>query len=384
MSLGVLNKNQYAIRYRTFSRLKFHKLVSVKLWPSPWKVIFFCGKLRSLIQLQNLTMILNGTIGKSVQVLDLNDTPPGTIGEYWLHLINDGVGEPIYLPIIVARGAFDGPVLGITAAIHGNELNGIPVIQRFFSELDVDNLHGTIVGVLVMNVPGLIREQRRFSDGTDLNRIAPGRPDGNVSEVYINRIIERILRNFNYLIDLHTASFGRVNSWYIRADMSSEITSRMARLQNPEIILHNKANDGTFRGAANSMGIHAITLELKDPHIFQFDVIDDALTGIRNVAHDLKMTEGEIKVTAPKTILCDSSYWIYTDEGGILQVLPKVCEKISRGQPIAEVRTIFGRVTRTYHAPEDGIIIGKSVDPINPTGSRIIHLGVKLKEIPIL
>lgn len=329
-------------------------------------------------------MISQSTIGTTIQSLDLSATPPGSIGEYWLHLINDGVGEPVCLPIIVARGRYDGPVLGITAAIHGNELNGIPVIQRFFSELDVDNLHGSIVGVLVMNVPGLLREQRRFSDGTDLNRIAPGRPDGNVSEVYINRIVDRILSRFDFLIDLHTASFGRVNSWYIRADMASDVTSRMARLQNPEIILHNKANDGTFRGAAHSMGIHAITLELRDPHVFQFDVIEDALTGIRNVAIDLHMMEGEIKVTTPKTIFCESSYWIYTDEGGILHVLPQVCDRITRGQPIAEVRTIFGQVSRTYHAPENGIIIGKSVDPINPTGSRIIHLGVKIREIPIL
>lgn len=321
---------------------------------------------------------------EQIYALDINDTPKGSIREYWLHIINNGIGEPVRIPIIVARGAYDGPVLGITAAIHGNELNGIPVIQRLFKEINVKELHGTVVGVLVLNVPGLLLGQRKFNDGTDLNRISPGRPNGDVSQLYINRIVDRILKNFTYLIDLHTASFGRINSWYIRANMTKEITARMARLQSPEIILHNPANDGTFRGTASSMDIRSITLELRDPHIFQFDVIEDALVGIRNVLYDFKMLKGEIICPIKNTILCDRSYWIYTDEGGILEVYPKVKDIVQKGDLIAEVRTIFGKVTSRYFAPEDGIVIGKSVNPVNQTGSRILHLGIHPQEIPCI
>ncbi len=317
-----------------------------------------------------------------IQQLDIGAAPRGAISEHWLHIINNGIGEPVRIPVLIARGAVDGPVLGLTAAIHGNELNGIPVIQRLFRELDVQRLRGAVVGGLVMNVPGLLLEQRKFNDGADLNRIAPGRADGDLSEVYISRVIERILSHFDYLIDLHTASFGRINSWYIRADMSQEMTGRMGRLQNPEIILHNPPKDGTFRGEASDLGIHAITLELKDPHVFQFDVIEDALVGVRNVLFDLKMIDGDIFCPAETTILCDRSYWIYTDEGGILTVLPRVHEYVTRGQLIAEVRTIFGKTIRRYHAPDDGIVIGKSVNPVNQTGSRILHLGLNPREIP--
>jgi uncharacterized protein len=319
---------------------------------------------------------------EQIRRLDIGQTPKGAVKYYWLHIINNGIGEPVRVPIIVARGRHDGPVLGITAAIHGNELNGIPVIQRLFRELDMAALHGTIVGVLVMNVPGLLLEQRKFTDGTDLNRIAPGNQHGSVSEVYIYRIIERVLRHFNYLVDLHTASFGRINSWYIRADMSTAATARMARLQNPEIILHNRPNDGTFRGEASNLGIHAITLELRDPHVFQFDVIADALVGIRNILYDLGMLEGEIVCPANHTILCENSYWLYTDEGGILEVLPSVGSLVKQGQLLAEVRTIFGLLSKQFFAPDDGIVIGKSVNPINQTGSRILHLGINPREIP--
>lgn len=320
----------------------------------------------------------------TIHSLELADTAPGTIGCYWLHLINNSIGEPVRVPIMVARGTHDGPVLGLTAAIHGNELNGIPVIQHLFQNLDVSSLRGTIVGLLVVNVPGLLRKQRQFNDGVDLNRISPGKPNGNVSETYINRIIERILTRFDYHIDLHTASSGRINSYYVRADMGDDETARLAKLQNAQIIVHNPPNDHTLRGAANALGIKSITVELRDPHVFQHGVIEDSLIGIRNVLHYLGMLEGPLLCPIKQTILCRRSFWLYTDEGGILRVLPDVATRVAKGDLIAEVRTIFGELRKSYYAPEDGVVIGKSVDPMNQTGSRILHLGTRPVEIPSL
>jgi len=147
-----------------------------------------------------------------IKELDVAKSPKGMITHYWLDLVTNGMGVPVYIPIIVARGKEDGKVLGLTAAVHGNELNGIPVIQRLFKEIDVENLRGTIVGVPVINVPSLLRKKRRFIDGTDLNHIMPGKADGNVSQVYAYRVVHRIIKEFDYLVDLHTASNGRINS----------------------------------------------------------------------------------------------------------------------------------------------------------------------------
>lgn len=318
---------------------------------------------------------------EEIKKLDISETPIATIKEYWLHLVNNGIGEPIRLPILVARGTSDGPVLGLTAAIHGDELNGIPLIQQLFENLDVQKLQGTVVGCLVTNIPGLLLNQRKFNDGTDLNRIAPGKINGDVAQLYMSRLIDRLLSAFNYHIDLHTASFGRINSYYIRADVSNETAFRMAHLQDPEIILNNSPLDGTFRGAATAMGIHSITLELRDPNLFQFSVIEKALQGVYNIMYDLKMLQGEIIYPTEPTILCDRSYWVYTDEGGILQVHPKVKQIIKQGEQIAQVRTIFGKVIKSYVAPEDGIVIGKAISPINQSGSRILHLGINPREI---
>ncbi len=319
--------------------------------------------------------------GDHIHHLHLDQIARGTISYKWLHIINNYIGEPVRIPLIVARGLHDGPVLGLTAAIHGNELNGLPVIQRLLNSLNVDQLHGTVIGVLCVNVPGLLREQRAFVDGVDLNRITPGRPNGNVSQLYIYRFIDRILKQFNYHIDLHTASFGRANSYYVRADMADARAARMARLQMPQIIVDNKSNDNTLRGYAEELGIHSITVELMDPHIFQKGVIRESMVGIYNILYDLNMLEGDLVCPVKRTVLCRNSYWMYTDEGGILQVLPEICDLVEPGQKVAEVRSIFGQIAKEYHAPEHAIVVGRSVNPLNQTGSRIVHLGIAPEEI---
>ncbi|MDF1865938.1 MAG: succinylglutamate desuccinylase/aspartoacylase family protein [Saprospiraceae bacterium] len=311
-----------------------------------------------------------------IEELNIKDAPKGQITRYWLFIATDGMGVPIHVPVIVARGLEDGKVLGLTAAVHGNELNGIPVIQRIFKEIDVKELKGTIVGVPVINVPSLMRKKRRFIDGTDLNHIMPGKPNGNVSQVYAWRIVNRIVKEFDYLIDLHTASNGRINSYYIRADMADETVRKMALLQNAQIIVHNPPSDGTLRGTADEMGIPAITLEVGDPNRFQKGLIREGLTGIHNLLGHFGMLECEMEEPDEETVLCKKSYWIYTDMGGIMTVHPKLTEVVNKGQVIASMRNIFGDLVKEYHAPENGIVIGKSISPINQTGGRILHLGI--------
>lgn len=313
---------------------------------------------------------------KVITELDLSEVPKGKISRYWLHLVTNGLSLPIYVPLIIAKGEEEGVALGITAAVHGNELNGISVIQRLFRELDVRNLKGTIVGIPTVNIPALLGNQRVFVDGIDLNDIMPGKPNGNVSEVYAYRFVHAIIKELNYLIDLHTASFGRINSYYIRANLDNPVTREMAMLQNAEIIVNNSGSDGTLRGAAAAMGIHSITLELGNPNTFQKNHIIAGLTGIHNLMVNLGMIDSEIEPPTKPAVICSKSFWMYTDTGGILTVQPDVTDFVKAGERIATMRNIFGDMTKEYAAPQDGIIIGKSVAPVNQTGGRIVHLGI--------
>lgn len=311
-----------------------------------------------------------------IEHLEIDDLLPGTLTRFWLHLVTDGMGLPVNIPVLVAKGALPGPTVGITAAVHGNELNGVPIIQRLFKEIDPHQLKGAVIGVPVVNAPAFLRSTRQFIDGFDLNHIMPGKPDGNVSEVYVHRFIQRVVKNFEYLIDLHTASQGRINSYYIRADLKDPVTCQMASLQNAQILVHNPPSDGTLRGAAAALGINAVTLEVGDPNTFQTGHIRSGLTGIYNLLIHLGMIPGQVEAAGQQAVVCSRSYWLYTDGGGILSVHPKITERVFKGQLIATLRDVFGDVKREYLSPEDGIVIGKSINPINQTGGRIIHLGI--------
>ena len=310
-----------------------------------------------------------------VETLDVEALPRGRRARLLVELVKDATAQPIAVPVVVARGRHDGPVFGITAALHGNELNGIPVVHHLMEGLDLRSLHGTVVGVVVTNVPGYLRHQRRFPDGTDLNHIMPGKPDGNDPEVYAHRLTERLIRRFNYLIDLHTASFGRINSLYVRADLMHPTTARMAYLHRPQVILHNPPSDGTLRGQAMALGIPAVTVEIGDPHVFQPRHIRPTLAGIRRVLTELGMTPHRSVKAGTSPVVCERSKWLYTDTGGLLRVLPEVAERVKEGEEIARQRNLFGQCVREYQAPYEGIVIGKSVNPVGQTGARILHLG---------
>ncbi|KAG0352491.1 hypothetical protein BGZ54_002754, partial [Gamsiella multidivaricata] len=299
--------------------------------------------------------------------LDLGCLPPGRLTRLWVVLAEDAMSSPIKVPILVAKGVRPGPVVGLTAALHGNELNGIPLTHRLvLQEIQCQALHGIVVAVPVANVPGYLAGQRGFSDGTDLNRLMPG-----------------IIRHFTHLIDLHTASKGRVNSLYVRANMQNTITRHMARLQNPQIIVHNTSPDGSLRGAAmQEYNIPAITVEIGDPSRFQKRFVKSAILGVTNILSHLKMIEDEHVVQDYEPVVCAKSYWIFTRGGGILNVLPDVNTWVRKGELIATLHNIFGEEEHRYFAPEDGIVVGKSVDPVCQSGCRILHLGVVSDRFP--
>ncbi len=320
-----------------------------------------------MIKLDNIALVNN---------IDIQSVAPGTIQYYWLEIVRDGLGAPINVPVMIAKGMKPGPVLGLTAAVHGNELNGIPVIQRLFKEIESDDLSGTIIGVPVVNVPSYLRKKRRFIDGVDLNHIMPGKSTGTVSQVYTHNVIEKLVKKFDYLIDLHTASQGRINSYYIRADMDQQETKSLAMLQNADIIVHNPPSDGTLRGAADALNIPAITLEVGNPNTFQKRLIRSGIEGIHNVLCHLGMIQDEVELAEKETVICKRSYWLYTDQGGLLHVEANLLDNITNGQRIAYIRDVFGHRIKEYTAPEAGIVIGKSISPVNQTGGRILHLGI--------
>lgn len=309
------------------------------------------------------------------ETLELEKLERNIVHRLWIPLAANGLGQPECVPVMVLRGAKDGPTVGLTAALHGNELNGVPVVHRLFERIDPRSLRGAIVAVPVVNVVGLHALRRRFVERFDLNHRFPGSPDGNVADVYVHRLLNRIVRHFDALLDLHTASFGRENTLYVRADMSEPRTATMAYLQRPQIIVHNPPADGTLRGAAAALGIPAITVEIGDANRFQERYIKRTLLGVRAVLMELGLIPRRPLAKGPPPLICRSSRWVYSDGGGLQTVIPQLGELVAEGEQLARRVNVFGDLLAEIRSPISGVVVGRSTHPVVRTGSRVIHLG---------
>lgn len=318
----------------------------------------------------------------TVNNLSLQQLEDGKIHQLWLALGEDHLSNAIKVPVLVAKGTEDGPILGLTAAIHGNELNGIAILHELFTSLDTKNLKGTVVAICGLNPLAIANYQREFVDGTDLNRIFPGKENGNRSEQMAYRIGEKIIPAFDYHVDLHTASFGRINSLYGRGDMENDTLAGMLTALAPDIIVSNKGKASfgsaaglTMRAFAIAKGIPSITVEYGNPQVYQKEMISRGVAGLQNLMVHLGFLEGAIQPSKEPNI-CSKSYWLYTDKGGYLDIVVDLKQNLKQNDVIAVLKNSFGEVIATYKAPEDGIVVGKSTNPVSSSGSRIIHLGI--------
>ncbi|CBW25422.1 conserved hypothetical protein [Halobacteriovorax marinus SJ] len=324
---------------------------------------------------------------KTKDDLKISSLKRGEIHRLQIHVADNSLGVPWKVPVVIIRGMEKGKTLGVTAALHGDELNGISTIFKLIESVDPKKLKGTLVLVPISNTPGYLLNQRQFSDNVDLNRIMPGQPAGSPSKIYAHHFINKIVSKFNYLLDLHTASHGRVNSLYIRADIEDEECQRLAYLQNPQIIVKKYDEEGTLRSWANKNGIPAITIEIGNPNAFQHSLIDETLEGILNTMKFLKMIDGEVQDLVTNAAICDESYWINSTKGGVVDVLPGLTDTVKKGQLIAIVYDVFGQVKEEIFADRSGIVIGKNTRPNCDAGTRLVHLGISFidplpEEIP--
>ncbi len=315
---------------------------------------------------------------KSKDELKLSEFKKGFVHRVYLHISDNSLGDSWKVPLIIVRGKNKGPVFGITAAVHGDELNGISTIFKLVEQINPEELSGTLVMVPISNVPGYLFNQREFSDGIDLNRIMPGNPDKKSSNIYAHFFVNKIIKKFDYHFDLHTASHGRVNSLYLRADLENNETRNLAYLQNAQIIVQKYDEEGTLRGWSSEQGIPCITVEIGNANAFQHSLIDETLDGILNTMKYLKMLPGEVKNMMHNTIICDHSYWIYSKKGGIVDVIPKLADIVKAGEVIAKIYDVFGQIREEIIATREGVVIGKNLRPNCDSGTRILHLGVNI------
>lgn len=279
------------------------------------------------------------------------------------------------LPIEVVNGVRPGPNLWLSAAVHGDELNGVEIIRRVLQELDPADLGGAVIAVPIVNVFGFINQSRYLPDRRDLNRSFPGSATGSMAARLAHLFMTEVVQQCSYGIDLHTGSLHRSNLPQIRANFHDEETLRCAEAFAPPVLMHSELRDGSLRQAASQLGKHVLLYEAGEPLRFDEDAIELGVRGVLRVMAALGMGKRHPRPRY-KPQRFDQTTWIRGRRAGILRLKVRLGETVQPKQSLGFIADAFGENSTTVRSPAAGRVIGVSNNPLVGRGDAIIHLGL--------
>jgi len=302
---------------------------------------------------------------------------PGGTEEFRFPVSETYLGDPVRTPVTIVNGPQPGPTVFLSAAIHGDELNGIEVVREVAQEWDRSEICGTIVCLPVLNVQGFVAQERYLPIyERDLNRAFPGKRDSTSS----NRIAHRIYHNFiepcDLGLDFHTSTRGRTNMFQVRADMDDPEVARLARAFGATLIVAGEGASGMLRRAATDDGIPTITLEMGEAHRFERDLIDYALDGVRSVfaAYGVHQ-QASVRWPGWRTVITDADEktWLRADAGGLVEMHHDRGDLVHEGDPICRITNPFKRDATVVDAPFTGLVAGVLENPVVYPGNPLCH-----------
>lgn len=297
---------------------------------------------------------------------------PVPIGRLYTH-------TELTISVSVIVGKVPGPVMLVSAAIHGDELNGIEICRELARQKSLARLAGVLIIVPVVNVFGMLNHSRYLPDRRDLNRCFPGSERGSIAARVAHIFLEKIAKQADYLIDLHTGAIHRSNLPQIRADLDDEETLAIANAFGTPIVLHSAIRDGSLRGVATDLGLKVLLYEAGEALRIDSVSVKVGVRGITSVMQFLDMLPKSKTRKLPKTLptTAKSSYWQRAPGGGMFKSKAKLGERIEKGSTIGIVNDpteVLSSVCEEIIAQHDGILIGINHLPLVNEGDALFHI----------
>lgn len=285
----------------------------------------------------------------------------------------EGIATPT--PVLIARGAKPGPKLCLTAAVHGDELNGIEIVRRVMYNIDVDKLTGTVIGVPIVNLQGFRRSSRYLTDRRDLNRFFPGNPNGSSASRIAYSFFRELVMHCDKLVDLHTGSFYRTNLPQLRADLNNPQVLALTQAFDAIAVLHSEGATGTLRRAAVDIGIPAVTLEAGGPMELDESYVNQGVKAVNTLLDKLGMLDTISFWGSPQPTYY-SSIWVRADQGGILFSEIKLGARVREGDLLGKVTDPITNIHALILSPVNGRVIGMAVNQVVLPGFAAYHIGI--------
>lgn len=282
---------------------------------------------------------------------------------------------PSRLRVHVVRGRRGGPCVFVSAAIHGDEINGIEIIRRVKKLKILKRLKGTLILVPVVNVYGLMTLSRYLPDRRDLNRSFPGSEKGSLAARIAKIFFDEIVTKSDLGIDLHTGSIHKSNLPQVRTDIENDYTYDLAKAFEAPVVLHSKLRDGSLRSLAMEEKTPILLYEAGEALRFDETSIRIGVKGVVNILRKMGMIASPSRKSKAKApIVARNSSWIRATKSGLLRSLRSLGDTVKEGDVIAYIDEPLEDDAERIIAPFSGIIIGRSEIPLVQEGDAVFHV----------
>ena len=300
---------------------------------------------------------------------------PGETQDIRMKISETYTGDSITIPMRVSHAAQNGPRVFVSAAVHGDELNGTGIIHELMFDKSLQLQSGTLLLIPVVNVFGFENNERYLPDRRDLNRAFPGRPSGTLASRIAATFTREVILQCDYGIDLHSAGAYRTNFPNVRGNLKLPAVRRIAEAFGCELILDVKGPAGSLRRAACNKRCATIILEAGEIFKIEPKVVKVGVTGIKNVLTRLKMLQGTVEKPLYQ-IKVRKFKWVRASVGGILKCHIKPGEIVTTGQPLATNFDILGERQKIIKSPDEGVILSVVTAPTVKPGDPVCHIAI--------
>lgn len=301
--------------------------------------------------------------------------PPGTRATVHLPVSVLADHTPVSLSAHVVHGRRPGPVMFVSAAVHGDEVVGVEVVRRLLRNPRMERLSGTLIAVPVVNAFGFLAHSRYLPDRRDLNRSFPGSERGSLAARLASLFLHEIVARCEVGIDLHTAAAHRTNLPQVRVSAGRTRMAELAEAFGTPVVIASTLRDGSLRACATEMGVDVLLYEGGEALRFDELAIRAGVSGVLRVMARLEMvpTRGISPPRAP-VLRARSSYWLRAPAGGLVRELVALGASVSPGQVVGSVADPFGEAGEDIVASEPGLVVGRSELPVVNEGDALIHV----------
>lgn len=279
------------------------------------------------------------------------------------------------IPIEVVRGKEAGPVLFISAAIHGDEINGVEIIKRLMKKKFIKNIKGTLIAVPIVNVFGYNSKSRYLPDRRDLNRSFPGSKKGSLASRIARIFMDEVVKKCTHGIDLHTGAIHRTNLPQVRACLDDSETKELADEFGAPISIHSNIRDGSLRDAARKLAIPTLLFEGGEALRYNESSIKIGVRGCVSVMRSINMLPKVVSNNKnKKTIIARDSYWVRAPHSGSFVSSKKLGDEVQENEVLATISDPFGKQRELVYAKTGGIVVGMSMIPLVNNGEAMFHI----------